>query len=385
MRACGIRPVAASMLLLVGSAACGRSLGAQGDGGGAGGTVVSAPSTTAPGAPRTGMVWIPTGILRAGSPLDEVPRLADAELPGVDVPLGGFYIDVLPWPNEAGAIPTTNVTRQEAALLCQGKNKRLCSELEWERACKGPDNSRFEYGAVYDPRVCGAGTPAESASRRPSGERLACRSSFGARDMHGGAWEWTDSTWRRGGSRALGVVRGGGDATGELASRCAFARPVALDDRSPTTGFRCCAGPRNDAEVELEVKHGPAFERTAHPVRSSPALDALGGVACGPPTSPGSCSLSRAWTWRPAPNVELSLSGGCVGRDPKARCAVAVSRDMGDLAQTLAQIDTGCEIPEVVLVEGPDRRVRVRGADIHGQFFREIVFSYGRVDVKPVH
>jgi hypothetical protein len=29
--------------------------------------------------------------------------------------------------------------------------------------------------------------------------------------------------------------------------------------------------------------------------------------------------------------------------------------------------------------------VRVRGADIHGQFFREIVFSYGRVDVRPVH
>jgi hypothetical protein len=58
---------------------------------------------------------------------------------------------------------------------------------------------------------------------------------------------------------------------------------------------------------------------------------------------------------------------------------------MGDRAQTLAQIDTGCEIPEVVLVEGADRRVRVRGADIHGQFFREIVFSYGRVDVRPVH
>jgi sulfatase modifying factor 1 len=379
MRRAGLAAFAATTLL----AACGKRGASEDEADGPG--IVSAPSATAPGAPRKAMVWIPPGVLRAGSPVEEVPRIADAELPGVDVPLGGFYIDLLQWPNEAGAIPTTNVTRDEAKRLCDGKGKRLCSELEWERACKGPDNSRFEYGAVYDPRVCGAGTPAESASRRPSGERLACRSSFGARDMHGGAWEWTDSTWRRGGSRALGVVRGGGDATGELASRCAFARPVALDDRSPTTGFRCCAGPRNDAEVELEVKHGPAFERTAHPVRSSPALDALGGVACGPPTSPGSCSLSRAWTWRPAPNVELSLSGGCVGRDPKARCAVAVSRDMGDLAQTLAQIDTGCEIPEVVLVEGPDRRVRVRGADIHGQFFREIVFSYGRVDVKPVH
>jgi hypothetical protein len=39
----------------------------------------------------------------------------------------------------------------------------------------------------------------------------------------------------------------------------------------------------------------------------------------------------------------------------------------------------------VVLVEGLDRKIRVRGADMHGQFFREIVFSYGRVDVREVH
>jgi sulfatase modifying factor 1 len=376
----GVAAVAATTTLLT---ACDKRGVNEDDADGQG--IVSAPSATAPGAPRKGMVWVPPGVLHAGSPVEEVPRIADAELPGVDVPLGGFYIDLLPWPNEAGAIPTTNVTRDEAKRLCEGKGKRLCSELEWERACKGLDNSRYEYGAAYDPRVCGAGVSAETASRRPSGERLACRSAFGARDMHGGASEWTDSAWRRGGSRALGVARGGGDLTGELATRCAFARPVAPDDRSPTTGFRCCTGPRNDAEVELEVKNGPPFERTAHAARSSPALDALDGAACGPPTSPAPCSLSRAWTWRPAPNVELSLSGGCVGRDPNARCAVAVSRDLGDRAQALAQIDTGCQIPEVVLVEGLDRRVRVRGANLHGQFFREIVYSYGRVDVRPVH
>ena len=50
----------------------------------------------------------------------------------------------------------------------------------------------------------------------------------------------------------------------------------------------------------------------------------------------------------------------------------------------LAQIDTGREIPEVVLVEGTDRRIRVRGADLKGQFFREITYSYGRVDVREV-
>jgi hypothetical protein len=73
-----------------------------------------------------------------------------------------------------------------------------------------------------------------------------------------------------------------------------------------------------------------------------------------------------------------------VGWDPNARCALAVSRLIGDHVQTLAQVDTGRQIPEVVLVEGLDRRIRVRGADVHKQFFREVVFSYGRVEVKDV-
>ena len=62
-----------------------------------------------------------------------------------------------------------------------------------------------------------------------------------------------------------------------------------------------------------------------------------------------------------------------------------MSRTLGGEVQTLAQIDTGREIPEVVLVEGMDRKVRVRGADIHGVYFREIIFGYGKVDVKEVH
>ncbi len=362
---------------------CGRSLGAQSDAGG----VVSAPSTTAPGAPRVGMVWIPTGVLHAGSELEEVPRVADTELAGVDVPLGGFYIDVLPWPNEVGAIPTTNVSREEAARLCDGKSKRLCSEMEWERACKGPDNVRYEYGATYDARVCQAGIAANTAARHPSGDRTACHSGFGVREMHGGPWEWTDSPWSRGAHAEppLGVTRGGNDVAGELETRCTFAKAVAQGARLPSTGFRCCAGPRNDAEVELAVKTGLPFEKTPHPARSSPPLVALDGQSCGPPLAPAPCSLSRAWTWRPVPNVELSLAGGCMGRDPNARCAIAVSRMIGEREVALAQVDTGREIPEVVLVEGMDRRIRVRGADIHGQYFREILFTYGRVDVKEVH
>lgn len=379
---------AVTVVVAAGAAACGRGHGG-GAGGGSGGAVVSAPSTIAPGAPRPGMVWIPSGVVHSGSAPDDVPRLPDVEPAGVDVPLGGFYMDVLPYPDEAGAIPTTNVSRQEASTLCVARGKRLCSELEWEMACKGPHGTRYEYGMAYDSKPCGAGVAAEIGAKKPSGDRTACVSGFGVREMHGGAWEWTDSPWLRGAAAQkeppLGVVRGGGGVSGELETRCAFAKSANPARSTAATGFRCCAGPRNDAEIHLDVKVGMAFEKTVHPASASVPLDALGGAACGPPLAPAPCSLSRAWTWRPAPNVELSLAGGCLGRDPNARCAIGVSRTLGDRVQTLAQVDTGREIPEVVLVEGMDRRIRVRGADLHGPYFREIIFTNGRIDVKEVH
>jgi hypothetical protein len=63
---------------------------------------------------------------------------------------------------------------------------------------------------------------------------------------------------------------------------------------------------------------------------------------------------------------------------------VAVSRLARGQLQPLAEIDTGREIPEVVLVESADHRVRVRGADLRGQFFREVTFDSGRIDVRAV-
>jgi len=52
--------------------------------------------------------------LHAGTPADRVPRVADEEPAGAPVSMSGFYIDMLPYPNEPGAIPTSNVTRDEA-------------------------------------------------------------------------------------------------------------------------------------------------------------------------------------------------------------------------------------------------------------------------------
>ncbi|HEX7665301.1 MAG TPA: SUMF1/EgtB/PvdO family nonheme iron enzyme, partial [Polyangiaceae bacterium] len=204
---------------------------------------------TAP--PRTGMIWIPTGTFKAGTPVDKFPRIADEELPGTDTTLNGFYIDQLPYPDELGAIPTTNVSRADAEKLCESKQKRLCSELEWERACKGPDSTTYEYGDVYKKDACMTGIAPEQAAKRPSGDRVTCKSPFGVQEMHGGAWEWTDSKWGRGTKGDLGVLRGGNARAGELVGRCANGIARKPKTSSVTMGFRCCAGDRNPNEVEL--------------------------------------------------------------------------------------------------------------------------------------
>src|SRR5690606_9883929 len=172
--------------------------------------------------PRMGMVWIPGGALVAGTPAGDLPRLADEEMSGEQVILDGFYIDRFQYPNEEGAIPVTGVTQPEARALCAEGGKRLCSELEWERACKGPDNRTYEYGEQCREGVCDTG---KVPHLRPSGLQVSCESDFGVHDMHGSAWEWTDSVWGRATEDGRVTLRGGNDRAGELVARCANGRP----------------------------------------------------------------------------------------------------------------------------------------------------------------
>jgi len=122
-------------------------------------------------------------------------------MPGEQVILKGYYVDLYPYPNEEGAIPQTNVTQAEAQALCDAQDKRLCTELEWERACKGPDNRLYEYGDRYQPGRCEMGRPARLV---PGGVNAGCVSDFGVHDLHGGVWEWTSSPWGRGDTKRAG-------------------------------------------------------------------------------------------------------------------------------------------------------------------------------------
>src|SRR3954468_2662120 len=133
-------------------------------------------------------VTIPAGTLQAGSACDAVPRITTEELSATALHLGEYGIDAYPFPNDPAKAPVTNVTRDEAAAMCASAGKRLCTELEWERACKGGANQEYEYGNAYQAAAC---AQAVSRGAGSMGQRAQCVSSFGVRDMHGLVWEWT--------------------------------------------------------------------------------------------------------------------------------------------------------------------------------------------------
>lgn len=333
----------------------------------------------APPEPRKGMVYVPGGALVAGTPPNVLPRVADEEMPGEQVILKGFYIDVYPYPNEEGAIPLTGVTQREASVSCEEAGKRLCSELEWERACKGPDNDTYEYGKRYAPERCGTGA---LPSMQPTGLRVGCQSRFGVRDLHGGVWEWTASPWGRGSTRGLATLRGGNAADGELVGRCANALARPPETSSPTIGFRCCAGPPNDAEVVLRITRGQKLEpRDGLPrALSARLMSRFPEAAKRDIANPADFKLERSWYWRPTGNERLLVAGGCAGLGSKPACGILIAREVLDELAILGWASSGHWAPTV----HPDvdaRDLWVFGGDDLGQFRRLVQYRSGRLSL----
>ena len=192
-------------------------------------------------------VEIPAGKLVAGSTPGDRGRDATLEPALLDVELGAFSIDRSAYPDDPGKPPLTGVTRARAGELCQQAGGRLCTELEWERACKGPEDTPFAGGAAWDP----------ACARAP----LGCASGFGAVGMGAALREWTASDVApmenvRAGGAAVRGARGDAPAWDHRCARRAAADATAPGD---DLGFRCCYGAPNAALLP-----SPQWQQTFH-------------------------------------------------------------------------------------------------------------------------
>ncbi len=218
-------------------------------------------------------IEIPAGTLVAGSTPGDRGREPGLEPVLQKVDLGAYSIDRLPYPNDPASPPKTDVTRSEAQKLCEARGKRLCTELEWERACKGPDGDLYPTGNGWDP----------ACEKHPE----ACATGFDVVAMGATLREWTSSRLEPredGGEREL-ILRGARKNVADTEHRCARREPIAVGAHGPGIGFRCCSGPPNAAKLARpepkqtfrRMKLDP--EQVTQMIASVPRLASLGKVS----------------------------------------------------------------------------------------------------------
>jgi formylglycine-generating enzyme required for sulfatase activity len=161
-----------------------------------------------------------------------------------------------------GAVPQAYLSGTEAAAACKLAGKRLCKDSEWLRACRGPANWSYPYGAALalgkcndhrsvHPAVELYGTSASwiyskldnaclnqlPNSLAVTGSYPGCVSAEGVWDLVGNLHEWT--------ADPAGTFRGGFYVDTKLNGPGCLYATTAHDSShwDYSTGFRCCADP----------------------------------------------------------------------------------------------------------------------------------------------
>ncbi len=190
------------------------------------------PPTPAPGmACPEGMRLVSAGAFKMGTPPGD-PMMGFDEKALSSIEVGGFCIDIFEYPNKRGTAPTASVGFADAKRLCEAQSKRLCTEAEWEKSCKGPGGAKWPYGNAFDANTCNTEDDiGDSRSLAPGGRFAKCRSGFGVADLSGNVAEWTSER----------IIKGGSFASGDYAVRCSARKNGASFAKSSEVGFRCCS------------------------------------------------------------------------------------------------------------------------------------------------
>lgn len=187
-----------------------------------------------------GMKLVSGGAFKRGAAAEEKDRMVDERLPeSVFVP--SFCIDEYEYPNQKGALPRVNVSWEQAKQACTEAQKRLCTEEEWEKACKGPGSARFPYGNDFDPSRCNTDdADGKDRALAEAGRFEVCRSAYQVADLSGNVAEWTASQFS--GDSLNRTQKGGAFDRPGYAVRCSARISGDPNKKEPTVGFRCCAG-----------------------------------------------------------------------------------------------------------------------------------------------
>jgi hypothetical protein len=310
---------------------------------------------------------IAAGSVRLGTTPGLAGRDPRTEADLVEVQVPAFHIDRLPYPNDPAEPVRTGVTRPEAAQLCAQEGKRLCTEVEWERACKGSSPRAFPGGRTFDVETCAL-------------EPSQCASPLGVLGLGVLSAEWTSSDAGPAVARGTreAVRKGAGPMDPAAAHRCGarhLADPARSDDEA---GFRCCrdAAPgadppaypepsaqRSFASVDLDdeavqriLASIPELARFAddfQPIGDLGRARAVGSATL-PETAPNGWAIAEPiLRWSPVRGEDAWVLAGYTGKDT----VIAVIHPTGrDTYVHGASFVLQGERTSIAILYTPDRR-----------------------------
>jgi len=144
-------------------------------------------------------------------------------------------------------LPVIGISWYDAVAYCAWKTRitgrewRLPTEEEREKAARGVDGRRFAWGDLEDASLghCRESRP-HGSQPEPVGAFPTSESVYGMGDASGGVWDWTDSWFDE--RRSSRVLRGGSWVNLPSYFRCAFRFAVFARERNAAAGFRCARG-----------------------------------------------------------------------------------------------------------------------------------------------
>jgi len=150
--------------------------------------------------------------------------------------------DTRSYPEGKSDYPVVLVSYEDAEQFCkwrskkEGKEYRLPSEEEWEKAARGTDGRQYPWGNEFDKNNCN--TEESGIGETTEVDRFSNGTCpFGCYDMAGNVWEWT-SSWIDTREEEM-VLRGGSWYGNQNFARCALRLRNYPSERNDRIGFRC--------------------------------------------------------------------------------------------------------------------------------------------------
>ena len=168
---------------------------------------------------------------------DGVPWIAlDSKYVPIDSTAAGYAAQA-----EFADHPAVEVSWQGARAYCAWAGKRLPTESEWQQACGGAEKLAYPWGNAYEEGRANVSGPKDGFVRTaPVDSFPEGASPYGALQMGGNVWEWTEAAYVD-----SAHLRGGSWVNGKSLTKCSSRTSTASDHsyvRGNTLGVRCARG-----------------------------------------------------------------------------------------------------------------------------------------------